>query len=646
MRDSDTKPAQRPTFLHRLASDRAGNTLALMAAAIFPLMAMVGGGVDMGRSYLSQSRLQQACDAGVLAARKRLGTAAAVTGSIPTDAATTGQRFFNMNFRNGAYGTEDREFEMTLTEDFGISGRAGVIVPTAVMHMFGYDQVPVEVTCNAQLNASNTDIMMVLDVTGSMATTNPGDTVSRIEAMRGTVTSFYDQMNAAVGESTRLRFGFMPYSTNVNVGDLLQDDWVVDDWKYQSRETVTSRDVTTKTYYQNWTYVSGTRTEITDIESYPATLHGDPGSGAGEGGGLGESSYYTCDIPAPPDDITYDYELLSSESNDFAGPPAGTQTIEYRRLTEHGTNTWVSLAGDTCFVRSQQSTNYVQNYELVTEPFEETARSYVYDQLTLDVSDWRTTSNGCMEERDTYEIDDYSAVDLSRARDLDIDLVPDGSDGTKWRPMFPDIIFARRMNYDGTGDFDDRMQRTPNDYVNPETIGLASCPAKAKKLSVMSKGDLTTYLSSLTPVGQTYHDIGMIWGGRLISSTGIFADENKDVSSARPSTRHLIFLTDGETEPYDLGYSSYGMEPLDGRRWTESSALSLRDTVEARFGFACDEVKRKNVTVWVVAFGTTLNPVFQDCAGAGHYFEAADADELNDTFSKIASSLAELRITQ
>lgn len=69
MRISDIKPALKPTFLQRFASDRAGNTLAMIAAAIFPMMAMVGGGVDMGRSYLSQSRLQQACDAGVLAAR-------------------------------------------------------------------------------------------------------------------------------------------------------------------------------------------------------------------------------------------------------------------------------------------------------------------------------------------------------------------------------------------------------------------------------------------------------------------------------------------------------------------------------------------------------------------------------------------------
>ena len=41
-------------LLTRLARDRSGNTLAMIAAGIFPLLAMVGGGVDMGRSYLAQ----------------------------------------------------------------------------------------------------------------------------------------------------------------------------------------------------------------------------------------------------------------------------------------------------------------------------------------------------------------------------------------------------------------------------------------------------------------------------------------------------------------------------------------------------------------------------------------------------------------
>ena len=96
MAEQSTRKAQRgwSGLLGRLARDRAGNTLAMIAAAIFPLLALVGGGVDMGRSYLAQSRLQAACDAGVLAARKKLGSTVVLDGQVPVDVNTIGNRFF------------------------------------------------------------------------------------------------------------------------------------------------------------------------------------------------------------------------------------------------------------------------------------------------------------------------------------------------------------------------------------------------------------------------------------------------------------------------------------------------------------------------------------------------------------------------
>lgn len=74
--------------------------------------------------------------------------------------------------------------------------------------------------------------------------------------------------------------------------------------------------------------------------------------------------------------------------------------------------------------------------------------------------------------------------------------------------------------------------------------------------------------------------------------------------------------------------------------------MSLTETVENRFGVACAEVKRRNITVWVIGFGTTLNPIMTECAGPGHFFEAQDAAQLNDVFSKIAAQMGDLRVTK
>ena len=51
-------------FLSRIRRDVSGNTIALVAAALVPLTAMIGGGVDVARIYMTKTRLQQACDAG------------------------------------------------------------------------------------------------------------------------------------------------------------------------------------------------------------------------------------------------------------------------------------------------------------------------------------------------------------------------------------------------------------------------------------------------------------------------------------------------------------------------------------------------------------------------------------------------------
>src|SRR5688572_21331402 len=110
--------------LRRLASNEAGNVIIIAAAALFPLLALIGSGIDMGRGYLAETRLQQACDAGTLAARKRLGTSVAINGVVPDAVAETGQRFFNINFRDGSHGSVARNFVMTLENDLSISGVA------------------------------------------------------------------------------------------------------------------------------------------------------------------------------------------------------------------------------------------------------------------------------------------------------------------------------------------------------------------------------------------------------------------------------------------------------------------------------------------------------------------------------------------
>ena len=633
-----TLKAQIRLLLH----DRGGNTLAMIAAALIPMLALLGGGIDMGRSYLSQSRLQQACDAGVLAARKKLGSAVVTNGSIPADVATIGARFFNLNYRNGAYGTQGRNFQMTLESDYSISGVANVSVPTTIMNLFGYHQMPIHVECTAKLNFSNTDIMFVLDTTGSMAETNPSDNVPKIDALKQVVRDFHAQIEGSKGPTTRVRYGFVPYSTNVNVGALLQDDWVVNNWTYQSREDFgTEPGVTSDyTYNDNWTDISGSQHTSGAGGSYPATYH----SAANES----SSAYWSCDTPPPASTSGTAYTLISTTTEPYPGPPAGTKTIKHYRAVSTGTYYWVELNGQSCVNKRADYNNYTQEFDQITIPYTNSAPRYRYAPIARNVQKWRSEGNGCIEERSTYEIDDWSNVDLTRALDLDIDLVPSaGNPNTQWRPEYPNAIFERSMYWNGTGSFTPaQVVTTEQWFLQPGWIpSMVTCPTAARKLGEMDTTKLNSYLSTIAPGGTTYHDIGMLWGGRLLSPTGLFASENVNVDG-KTTSRNLIFLTDGHTEAYDIAYGAYGVEPLDQRRWKPNSPISLNATVEKRFGVACSEVKKRNINVWVVGFGTTLNPVMTACAGPGHFFEAQNAAELQSVFSKIAAQLGDLRISK
>lgn len=644
------KAAASGGVLGRLARDRSGNTMALIAASIAPLLAIIGGGIDMSRGYLSQVRLQQACDSGVLAARKKLGTAIVTDGIVPDEVSDVGNRFFDLNFADRAYGSENRSFSMALEEDYSISGEARVDVPTTIMGIFGNEEMAVHVKCEAKINYSDMDVMFVLDTTGSMNQTNPGDSMTRIAALRQTVADFHTQIEESKTPGTRVRYGFVPYAVNVNVGHLLEDDWVVDEWTYQSRTRV---DVGAEQYQQvdwtNWTFVSGSYAD-TNVSSYAATYHAGGSSTTGTGERAVTNTWgpwYSCDGSEPGDTANHNDTLLSNTDTPYAGPPAGTKNTKHYRRVSTGSDYWTWLDGTTCRVTQRTYSSYTQEYDRIEYPAQYTRQTWRYQPVTRDVSNWRSETQGCMEERDTYEIFDMDGVDFSRALDLDIDTVPTaGNPATQWRPMYPNIIWARALTNSSANSWSVDPKDYDWDYFRPGDIpALVACPTAARKLEEMTSGEVSSYLSSLVVNGQTYHDIGMIWGGRLISPTGPYADENAD-RSGKTTSRHLIFLTDGVTQPRDISYTSYGLEPLDQRRWTERPDPLLDRTIELRFGIACNEVKKRNVTVWVIGFGTTMNDIMKECAGEGRWFQADDAEELSETFEQIAKSMAELRVSK
>ena len=237
------KKTARTSFMKSLLHDTTANTLALSAAALLPLMAMVGGGIDASRYYMAAARMQAACDAGALAARR------AMTGTTMTEAQRQqGLNFFDQNFHDGIFGVTGRTRNYTANSAGVVTGTASGTLPSTIMGAFGFAQFPLSVTCSADLNLSNTDIMFVLDVTGSMncpdnniagCTNGNNNEVevanSLIVGLRQAVLSFYDSVATTASPAARVRYGMMPYANTVNVGFDIPTQYMASSHTYQSR---------------------------------------------------------------------------------------------------------------------------------------------------------------------------------------------------------------------------------------------------------------------------------------------------------------------------------------------------------------------------------------------------------------------------
>ena len=207
-------------FLGKLRRNQSGNVMFMMAIGVVPLIAMVGGSVDVSRLYMARTRLQQACDAGALAARRSMASNTALSATDQN----IGYKFFDFNYPTAIFGSTGITRNYAAGAAAGtVNGTASVTVPTTLMQFFGYASYPISVSCQSTLNIPNTDVMFVLDVTGSMAQIPAGDTISKMDGLKGAVKDFYAALGP--GKPTgagRIRYGFVPYASNVNVGKILK----------------------------------------------------------------------------------------------------------------------------------------------------------------------------------------------------------------------------------------------------------------------------------------------------------------------------------------------------------------------------------------------------------------------------------------
>lgn len=746
--------AKKRGFLASLCADQSGNTIAMTAAATFVLMGIVGSAVDMSRSYAVKSRLQSACDAGVLAGLK------VVDGNWTEDtdqkASAAAEQMFNANFKSDAWGAKNVNGSFTPE-----SKTATADVPMTIMQLFGREKSVISVECSGELQLPNADVMFVLDTTGSMDSVIPGDPSNtlKINGLRVGVNCFYEILarqdnpavtnaqcdydageepwNSEIDESIQLRFGFVPYSQMVNVGRLLRPEMMVDVSNYQTRvpnvttqQTWTNGTATPVSWNNDWTpagipasyYTRQSSTGFTDQTTSVATEQGTlaprltsvtgtaqcnsqnnlTGSGSqlvalSLSGGSLTTSGGTSWTPTAPVHPQGQQTAISTQSQTIT-------VTQWRYIWE----TRSSVTG--CFLeRRNHSSTYLRSQSgSSTRPLIWTERqvvsSWTYRQNPVDVSTLKnanggfnaditlplnettisnvrlsgqsnTTSirviaprtitwHGCIEERQTARVpngttpaDHWSPVP-DDALDMRYDIAFNANnDATRWRFALRDLVWGRTSG----------GNRTTAPVVGNASMATNfgwACPVPARKLDKYTSDDLNgdnisdgaksfaDYVATLDPGGNTYHDIGLLWGARLLSPNGLFGSQNKVAPNGGPINRHIVFMTDGETVNSATNYTSYGLDWYDRRQTDPGSAplnSLLEDNNDARSNALCTAIKNENIELWVIYYGVADNATYtrlKNCATDDkHFVEAQSTSNLVKAFKEIAKSIADLQLT-
>jgi len=657
---------QRKGLLSRLLRNQAGNVMAIVAAAIIPLAALIGGGLDMSRAYMARARLQQACDAAALAGRR------AMTTSSMTDAnKAEAKKFFDFNFPQETF--QAARFEPVIqskpNETTTVQVSATTTMPTTVMKIFKYTTLPLEVTCEARFDIGNTDVMLVLDTTGSMAqaiSDGNGGTTTRILALKQAVKDFYDTLGAGSDTTGRIRYGFVPYSSTVNVGYQLPSTAILsgatgEEAYYQTRRRYISS-YSSSTSYGNWTYVSGATS-----------------NGSGQ-----DTDRYSCPNSRSDTTTTTNGSTTGSSSTD-------ANNVITTNGTQTSTTNGIDYTSGSCYYSSSRYrrdwtsityTNYVMQRSSTTTQTPQ--YSWQYGRYALDVSNYKTgnavanptylasastdangttvsatnTWAGCIEERTTDGTITASSSTSSipaTAYDLQIDTLPTDGD-TKWKPHWPDVEFTSAGRW-----LNDNREDASGDWYRATSGGWNACPSQSRRLTSYADRTSTptgqtssfnSYVDSLIAVGGTYHDIGMIWGARFLSPTGIFSADNGTAPNGFNISRHIVFMTDGDMSAYDRVYGAYGYQKQDARIAASSTDnTGLTAIHNRRLEMLCNAVKGKGITVWVIGFRNQsegdIQAPLQGCASSSnHWMMAYTAASLTQKFKDIAKNIGGLRLSQ
>ncbi|MEO0499251.1 MAG: TadE/TadG family type IV pilus assembly protein [Pseudomonadota bacterium] len=633
-----------------LARDDGGAVTPLMAAGFVTALTALGGGIDISRTYLAQTRLQVAVDAATLAGARtmRLDTGSSDSLEAGSDAWNAIQEYFAANFPEGYAGAELKPLEITGSRngsDVDVDIIAEGVVPATFARLAGIQDFDISARSSAktsrQLDARPAEVMLVLDNTGSMASNN------RIGKMKTAVGEFLDVVYGDKEEQSDIAIGVIPYNTVVNVGYAFPENIR---FNYIRRMPHFTHDSSGNPYQKNnhiplaWKGCVQADHTIQNVSGNADNLDGSE---------INVIDNHAWDIGLSLPGQNGRPSHGSSLIHPFYYPPIKVDSFQTRdnRFRIHNN---INTANDMI-----NHPSYDNVYHYMEEHYNQNIDTFGLDEKDKNGADGAdgyadiTNENASKVTKwGNRPIDGRPRYNKHFDDRIDLSVIPDYNNSSK---------FKNAKNYDFRPNVNNRSINGPSPNYQ--------CPSPAKKISYShKKSDLLSYVNNenaaLNPGLGTYHNNAMTWAYRLLEQDAIFT---RDVPGTVAAKRYLVFMTDGNFDYRDDGHidpngvfrrdtalTSYGTA-RERRLVNSESKSAIVDALILRFAKTCQAAKRDGIEVYTIAFdlnnstqGSKTRKMFRKCATNEntHFFDAATGSELSFAYRSIASDLTELHLSR
>ena len=243
------------TAARRFAGADEGNIAILFGIAVIPIISFVGAAVDYTRANSARSSMQAALDSTALMLAKDLTEGTIDTSQIAAKA----DAYFKALYTNNE--TKSISITATYTQNSGngstilVNGSGNI--ETGFMRVVGFPTMDFKTSSTSAWGNVRMRVAMVLDVTGSMASSG------KMPAMQTAAKALVDQLSALQKNPGDIYISLVPFAKDVNIGSSFNSqswmDWSIWDtqsatntWGTCSKNTYTDR-TTCKNNNKTWT---------------------------------------------------------------------------------------------------------------------------------------------------------------------------------------------------------------------------------------------------------------------------------------------------------------------------------------------------------------------------------------------------------